>query len=70
MIYLPLPTSQHLEWAIKVAEAGKNILIEKPCALNSNDLVLIMNEFEKRGLIFMDGVMFMHNPIINRLRST
>lgn len=70
LIYLPLPTSQHLEWAIKVAEARKHILIEKPCALNSKDLALIMNEFEKRGLIFMDGVMFMHNPIMNRLRST
>ena len=68
MIYLPLPTSQHLEWAIKVAEAGKNILIEKPCALNSNDLVTIIDAFQK--LIYMDGVMFIHNPIINRLRST
>jgi hypothetical protein len=70
LVYLPLPTCQHLQWAIKVAEAQKHILIEKPCALNSDDLVTMMNSFQSRGLVFMDGVMFMHNPIIQRLRST
>ena len=27
-VYIPLPTSQHVEWAAKAAEAGKHVLVE------------------------------------------
>jgi predicted dehydrogenase len=32
-IYIPLPTSLHLEWGTKCARAGKHILCEKPVAM-------------------------------------
>ena len=31
-VYLPLPTSLHLEWVKKAAAKGKHILLEKPIA--------------------------------------
>lgn len=34
-VYIPLPTSLHLEWVKKVADKGKHILLEKPIALVS-----------------------------------
>lgn len=70
LVYLPLPTSQHLEWATKVANAYKHILIEKPCAENSEELMMIIEQFQSKHLFYMDAVMFMHNPILNRLRKT
>lgn len=35
-VYIPLPTSLHLEWVKKVADKGKHILLEKPIALVSH----------------------------------
>ena len=67
-VYLPLPTTLHLEWAIKAANAKKHILIEKPAALDSTELMLILQACRLNNVIFMDGVMFMHHDRTNLLR--
>ena len=35
-VYIPLPTSMHLDWVKKVAAQGKHILLEKPIATVSS----------------------------------
>lgn len=68
-IYLPLPTTLHLEWAVKVANAKKHLLIEKPAALNSSELLEIIMACRSNNVLFMDGVMFMHHDRLNLLRN-
>ena len=68
-IYIPLPTGLRQEWVIRAAQAGKHVLCEKPCAINSAALEKMLAACRDNGVQFMDGVMFMHNLRMGRIRS-
>jgi len=59
-VYVPLPTGTRKPWVIAAAEAGKHVLCEKPCAISATDLREMITACEHNGVLFMDGVMFMH----------
>ncbi|CAM0885488.1 unnamed protein product [Alopecurus aequalis] len=61
-VYLPLPTSLHLRWAVAAAGRGKHVLLEKPTALCAADLDAILAACEENGVQFMDSTMWMHHP--------
>lgn len=68
-IYIPLPTGLRKEWAIKAANAGKHVVIEKPCAVSANDLKEILAACTANKVQFMDGVMLMHSQRLPQIRS-
>jgi predicted dehydrogenase len=61
-IYLPLPPSLHAEWGLKVAQAGKHLLIEKPVATSLADAEELDQAFAQRGLVWLDNTMWLHHP--------
>ena len=68
-VYVPLPTGLRKEWVLRAASAGKHTICEKPCALNAADLREMISRCRKNRVQFMDGVMFMHNPRMTRIRE-
>ncbi len=68
-VYLPLPTGLRAEWAVKVAEAGKHLLCEKPCGTSLDELDGILAACGEAGVQFMDGVMFMHSDRLPKVRE-
>jgi predicted dehydrogenase len=68
-VYIPLPTGVRKEWVIRAAEAGKHVLVEKPCAVNAADLAEMLAACQKNGVQFMDGVMFMHSSRLPAMRE-
>jgi predicted dehydrogenase len=68
-VYVPLPTGLRKEWVLRAAAAGKHVLCEKPCGLNLADVREMTGACWKNGVQFMDGVMFMHNPRLQRIRE-
>lgn len=68
-VYVPLPTSLHLRWAVLAAEKKKHLLLEKPVALNVAELDKILEACESNGVQFMDGTMWMHNPRTAKMKE-
>jgi predicted dehydrogenase len=67
-IYIPLPTGVRKEWVVRAAQAGKHILCEKPCACSAADLREMLDACRRHGVLFMDGVMFMHSRRLAEMR--
>ncbi|KAF6986223.1 hypothetical protein CFC21_004009 [Triticum aestivum] len=68
-VYLPLPTSLHVQWATAAAARGKHVLLEKPTALCASDLDAILAACEASGVQFMDSTMWMHHPRTAKMRE-
>ncbi|XP_058096617.1 uncharacterized oxidoreductase At4g09670-like [Magnolia sinica] len=68
-VYVPLPTSMHVQWAVAVAERKKHVLLEKPTALNVADLDRILEACESNGVQFMDGTMWVHHPRTHKMKE-
>jgi len=61
-VYIPLPTSQHLEWAEKAVEAGKHVLVEKPLALNAKDIAKLIKLRDKKKVLVCEAFMVTYHP--------
>ncbi len=68
-VYIPLPTGVRKEWVMRAASTGKHVLCEKPCAVSATELREMLACCEENNVLFMDGVMFMHDPRYVRLRE-
>nr|XP_043632373.1 uncharacterized oxidoreductase At4g09670-like [Erigeron canadensis] len=68
-VYVPLPTSLHLKWAVLAADKKKHVLLEKPTALNVGELDRILDACESNGVQFMDGSMWYHHPRTARMKE-
>lgn len=68
-VYIPLPTGLRTEWVVKAAQAGKHVMVEKPCGVTAADVQTMIDACQKANVQFMDGVMFMHNARMKQLRQ-
>jgi len=68
-VYIPLPTGLRKEWVLRAAAAGKHVVCEKPCGVNLAEVREMAEACRKHSVQFMDGVMFMHHPRLQRIRE-
>lgn len=61
-VYVPLPTSQHVEWTKKAAEAGKHVLVEKPLALDANDILPLIALRDRKKVLICEAFMVVYHP--------
>jgi predicted dehydrogenase len=66
---IAVTTSNHCEVALKVIEAGKNLLIEKPIAANLDEADRIIAAAESKGVKLMVGHIERFNPALAALQK-
>jgi predicted dehydrogenase len=61
-IYIPLPTANHIEWCRKALLGGKHVLCEKPIAMNSAEVLDLIELRDRTGLVCGEAFMVAHHP--------
>ena len=68
-VYIPLPTSQHVEWAVKAANAGKHVLCEKPIALKASEIDQMIAARDKNKVVVSEAFMVTYSPVWLKVRE-
>lgn len=68
-VYIPLPNSEHAEWARRALSAGKHVLIEKPAVTSADTARALVSLAEESGLLVMENFAFLQHPQHDQARS-
>ncbi len=68
-VYIPLPTSQHVEWALKAAQAGKHVLCEKPIALHADEIKDLIAARDQNNVLVSEAFMVQYHPQWAKVRD-
>ena len=63
VVYLPLPNSLHLGWAVEAMNNGKHVLCEKPLALNAIEAEEMLETAENNGVVLSEAFMYRYHPL-------
>lgn len=61
-VYIPLPNHMHAEWAMRAADAGKAVLVEKPIGLDEAEARRVLDHCATRKVPVMEGFMYRFHP--------
>lgn len=68
-VYIPLPTSQHIKWSLKAAEAGKHVLCEKPIALKAEEIDRLIAARDRHQVVISEAFMVYYHPQWAKVRE-
>jgi predicted dehydrogenase len=61
-VYVPLPNSMHVPWAVRAMEAGKHVLCEKPLSRRVADVEAAFDVAERTERVLMEAFMWRYHP--------
>ena len=66
-VYIPLPNNIHREWVLKALKAGKNVLCEKPLALNAAEAEEMFETARANNVILAEAYAYLQSEFMNCL---
>ena len=68
-IYIPLSNEEHTQVALEAINNKKHVLIEKPMAIKSQEVELLIDEAKKNNVKIMEGFMYAFHPQFDRIQN-
>lgn len=68
-VAIATPIQTHLEIALRVLQAGKNVFLEKPATEKSSDIQILIDEAEKRNLVLQVGYEFTYSKKLREIKE-
>lgn len=68
-VYIPLPNSEHVGWAIRAMQAGKHVLVEKPMALSAEEAQRMVGAALENSVVLMEAFMYRHSERFAKIRD-
>tara|TARA_B110000037_G_C17111676_1_gene502110 strand:+ start:1624 stop:2640 length:1017 start_codon:yes stop_codon:yes gene_type:complete len=69
VIYIPLSNEEHTETALKAIRNKKHVLVEKPMAIKSKEVQLLIDEAKENNVKIMEGFMYVFHPQFDRIQN-
>ncbi|MEO0965206.1 MAG: aldo/keto reductase [Planctomycetota bacterium] len=66
-VYIATPHTSHAQWAIRAAEAGKHVFLEKPAGLNRPQVEAIIEAALANGVYFAEAFKERRHPVVHRV---
>ena len=66
-VYISLPNHLHCEWTVKALKAGKHVLCEKPFAMNTAEVELMIQTAQECGRLLVEAVWSRWHPRMIRM---
>ncbi|MGR9093418.1 MAG: Gfo/Idh/MocA family protein, partial [Gammaproteobacteria bacterium] len=67
LVYNGLPPSGHARWTIAALEAGKQVLCEKPFAMNAGEAQAMVDAAERTGNVLIEAYHYRFHPLFARV---
>ncbi|MBN8644187.1 MAG: Gfo/Idh/MocA family oxidoreductase [Planctomycetes bacterium] len=61
-VYVTVPNSLHTPWSVRLLEAGKHVICEKPLTPRAEEARAVGAAAAKAGRVFAEGFMYLHHP--------
>ncbi|MCR4754963.1 MAG: Gfo/Idh/MocA family oxidoreductase [Lachnospiraceae bacterium] len=68
-VYIPLPNDLHYKWVKAALAKKKNVLCEKPLALNAAQAGELYKTAEENGVLLMEAYAYLHSPYVKSLKN-
>ena len=68
-VYIATPNSVHFRQALDALRAGKHVLCEKPLTSDAARFDVLAAEARARGLVLMEGMRILHDPVFALIRK-
>jgi xylose dehydrogenase (NAD/NADP) len=67
-VYISLPNSMHIQWAVRSLEAGKHVLCEKPLGRDARRVSEAFDAAARAGKLLVEAFMYRFHPQTDEIR--